>query len=47
MKPYIKCKRHEIIGLPSVMLAERDHELAKSEDLRLHVKSNIDAENRI
>jgi len=30
MRPFIKCKRHEIVKIPSIMLAEKDHELEKS-----------------
>ena len=41
MKPYIKCKRHEIIGLPSIMLAEREDELLRSEDLMRRLKQNV------
>lgn len=30
MRPYIKCKRHDIVKIPSIMLAEFDNELEKS-----------------
>jgi hypothetical protein len=47
MRPYIQCKRHDIVKLPSIMLAEFDNELAKSEDLRMKMKKNIERENQI
>lgn len=47
MRPYIKCKRHDIVKIPSVILAEYEHELAKSEKLRMDVKANIERENQI
>lgn len=45
MRPVIQCKRHDIIKIPSIMLAEFDHELDKSADLSRKVKANIDREN--
>lgn len=45
MRPYIQCKRHDIVHIPSVILAEYDHELEKSEKLRMDVKRNIELEN--
>ena len=27
MRPYIECKRHDIVKIPSVILAEYDNEL--------------------
>lgn len=47
MRPLIKCKRHEIIKIPSVMLAEYEHELEKSEELSAKVRANIERENQI
>lgn len=38
MRPVIHCKRHEIVKTPSIMLAEFDHELARSEDLTQKIK---------
>ena len=45
MRPYIQCKRHEIVKIPSIMLAEFDQELAKAEHFRMSVKKNIEGEN--
>jgi hypothetical protein len=45
MRPLIQCKRHEIVKIPSVMLAEFDHELQRSEMLRESVRKNINLEN--
>jgi hypothetical protein len=47
MRPYIKCKRHDIVKIPSIMLAEFDRELDKSEALRQAVKKNVQKENEI
>ena len=47
MRPFISCKRHDIVKIPSIMLAEYDHELARSEELRMSVKRNIERENQI
>ena len=30
-RPYIQCKRHDIVKIASVMTAERDEELARSD----------------
>lgn len=46
LRPHIQCKRHEIVKLPSVMLAEFDHELEKAEQLRNDVTKNITRENQ-
>lgn len=46
-RPYIKCKRHEIIGIPSVTLAESEQELEKSGDFSRKIKENIQNENEI
>jgi len=45
MRPLIQCKRHDIVKLPSIMLAEFDHELARAELFRMNVKKNIEGEN--
>ncbi|CDW84041.1 pyridine nucleotide-disulphide oxidoreductase family protein [Stylonychia lemnae] len=45
-RPFIKCKRSEIVRLPSVMLAEFDQELEKSAELSEKVKANIKIENQ-
>lgn len=47
MRPFISCKRHDIVKIPSIMLAEYDDELERSEDLRMAVKRNIERENQI
>lgn len=47
MRPVIKCKRHDIIKIPSVMLAEYEHELDKSQELSAKVRMNIERENQI
>ena len=47
MRPMIHCKRHDIVKLPSIMLAEFDNELAKAEQLRMNMKRNIENENRV
>jgi uncharacterized membrane protein YkoI len=47
MRPYIQCKRHDIVKLPSIMLAEFDHELERAERLRYAVKNNIEKENAV
>ena len=47
MRPLIQCKRHDIVKIPSVILAEFDGELEKSEHLRMAVKRNIEAENQV
>ncbi len=47
MRPYITCKRHDIVTIPSITLAEFDHELEKSEDLRKKVKQNIEQQNKV
>jgi hypothetical protein len=41
LRPHIQCKRHEIVKIPSIMLAEYDDELFKSEKLRDDVRKNI------
>jgi len=38
LRPTIKCKRHDIVSIPSVMIAEFDHELEKSAELSRKVK---------
>lgn len=40
-RPYIRCKRHEIIGTPSVLLAESEQELEKSAELSRKVRENV------
>jgi hypothetical protein len=45
MRPVIHCKRHEIVKTPSIMLAEFDHELARSTDLEQKIKKNVQQEN--
>jgi len=45
VRPYIKCKRHDIVKLPSIMLAEFDHELEKSEEFSQKMRKNIQQEN--
>jgi len=47
MRPYIQCKRHDIVKIPSIILAEFERELQKSETLRMSVKKNIEKENRV
>jgi len=47
MRPTIRCKRHEVVKIPSVMLAEYEDELDKSRELGRKIKSNIDRENEI
>lgn len=42
MRPYIECKRHEIIKIPSVTLAEFEKELDKSGDFSRRLKVNIE-----
>lgn len=38
LRPTIKCKRHDIVSIPSVMIAEFDNELEKSAELSRKVK---------
>lgn len=38
MRPFITCKRHDIIKIPSIMLAEFDSELEKSGELSRKVR---------
>jgi len=45
MRPMIQCKRHDIVKIPSIMLAEFDHELARAELFRMNVTKNIENEN--
>ena len=47
MRPMIQCKRHDIVKLPSIMLAEFDHELKRAEFFRMNVKKSIEKENRV
>ena len=47
MRPMINCKRHDIIKIPSITLAEFDNELDYQEQLRRKIKENIDRENMI
>lgn len=47
MRPTIQCKRHEVVNIPSIMLAEFDSELEKSAEFARRMKYNIDNENEI
>lgn len=47
LRPYIKCKRHDIIQIPSVMLAEFENELDRQLDLGDKIRDNIKRENEI
>ena len=47
MRPYIRCKRTEIVSLPSIMLAEFDGELEKSQEFSEKMKYNINKENMV
>lgn len=43
----IQCKRHDIVKLPSIMLAEFENEIQRAEFFRMNVKKNIEKENRV
>ncbi len=47
MRPMIQCKRHDIVKLPSIMLAEFDNEIQRAEFFRMNVKKSIEKENRV
>ncbi len=45
MRPKIKCKRHDIVLTPSVMIAEFEDELEYSASLSEKVRTNLAQEN--
>lgn len=46
MRPLIQCKRHDIVKIPSIMLAEFEHEIARAEFFRNNIKKQIENENK-
>ena len=46
-RPMITCHRHEIVGIPSVLAAEYEHELEKNAQLKDDIKKNIDTANTV
>lgn len=47
IRPNIQCKRHDIVTVPSITLAEFDNELDKSLEFRSKMRVNVENENQI
>lgn len=46
-RKFIHCKRHKILGLPSITLAESDSELEEQKEFNIKLRDNIKNENQI
>lgn len=45
LRPQINCKRPDILSIPSMMVAEYDHELDQQVDFKEKMRQNIQQEN--